>query len=216
MALLRRLPRQMRQFHQFNRDGLSGGECHGKTLVVVGVGCIGREICLIGQALGMRVLGVDRDPRHDDVNYVDIDAALAQADVVACAMDLNDSNRGYFGVAKWRRVKPGAVFVNISRGELSPSTALIEALNAGLLGGVGLDVFDHEAELAVGLRSGVRPTSAEALAGLELANRDDCICTPHNAFNSIEAVERKSDHSVQQILAFLEGGHFLWPVVATT
>jgi D-lactate dehydrogenase len=212
MALLRRLPRQMRQFHEFNRDGLSGAECHGKTLAVVGVGCIGHEIYRIGAALGMRVLGVDRDPRHKDVNYVDIDAALAQADVVACAMDLNDSNRGYFDLAKWRRVKPGAVFVNISRGELSPSSALVEALNAGLLSGVGLDVFDHEAELAVALRSKSKPTSAEALAGLELAGRDDCICTPHNAFNSVEAVDRKSDHSVQQIAAFLERGQFLWPV----
>ncbi len=212
MALLRRLPRQMRQFHDFHRDGLTGAECQGRTLAVVGVGNIGREICDIGQALRMQVIGVDRDRRFDDVNCVDIDAALGQADVVACAMDLNDSNHGYFDLAKWRRVKPGAVFVNISRGELSPSTALLEALNAGLLGGVGLDVYDHEAELAVALRSKTTPTSAEALAALELAGRDDCICTPHNAFNSLEAVDRKSEHSVQQIVAFLQRGQFLWPV----
>ncbi|RIK75408.1 MAG: hydroxyacid dehydrogenase, partial [Planctomycetota bacterium] len=41
--------------------------------------------------------------------------------------------------------------------------------------------------------------------------RDDCICTPHNAFNSHEAVQRKSDHSVQQVVAYLETGRFLWP-----
>jgi D-lactate dehydrogenase len=212
MALLRRLPRQMRQFHDFHRDGLTGAECQGRTLVVVGVGNIGREICDIGQALRMRVLGVDCDPRYDDVNYLDIDAALAQADVIACAMDYNDSNCGYFDVARWRRVKPGAVFVNISRGELSPSTALLEALDAGLLSGVGLDVYDHESELAVALRNKTPPTSPEALAALKLAARDDCICTPHNAFNSLEAVDRKSEHSVRQIVAFLERGQFLWPV----
>jgi D-lactate dehydrogenase len=213
MALLRRLTRQMRQFHDFHRDGLTGAECQGRTLAVVGVGNIGREICDIGQALRMRILGVDRDRRFDDVHYVDIDDALAQADVIACAMDLNDSNRGYFDMAKWRRVKPGAVFVNVSRGELSPSTALLEALNAGLLSGVGLDVYDHEAELAVALRNQTTPASAEALAALELAARDDCICTPHNAFNTLEAVDRKSEHSVQQIVAFLERGQFLWPVL---
>jgi D-lactate dehydrogenase len=212
MALLRRLPRQMRQFHEFHRDGLTGAECRGRTLAVVGVGYIGREVCHIGQALGMRVLGVDRDPRHDDVNYVDIATAFAQADVLVCAMDLNASNRGYFDLEKWRRVKPGAIFVNISRGELSPSTALVQALNAGQLSGVGLDVYDHEAELAVALRGESPPAHPEAQAALELAGRDDCICTPHNAFNSVEAVERKSEHSVQQIVAYLQTGRFLWPV----
>jgi D-lactate dehydrogenase len=212
MALLRRLPRQLRQFQDFHRDGLTGAECTGRTLAVVGVGNIGREICDIGHALRMRVFGVDRDERFDDVNYVDVEAALAQADVIACAMDLNDSNHGYFDMPRWRRVKPGAVFVNVSRGELSPSTALLEALNAGLLSGVGLDVYEHEAELAVALRNKSTPASPEALAALELASRDDCICTPHNAFNTLEAVDRKSEHSVQQIAAFLNLGQFLWPV----
>ena len=102
MALLRKLPRQVRQFHEFHRDGLTGPECQGKTLAVVGVGNIGHEVCAIGRALGMNVLGVDRDPRHADVDYATIEQALAQADVIVCAMDLNDSNRGYFDAAKWR------------------------------------------------------------------------------------------------------------------
>lgn len=212
MALLRRLPRQMKQFHQFHRDGLTGAECQGRTLAVVGVGYIGHEAYRIGQALGMRAMGVDCDPRHGDVDYVTIEQALAEADVIVCAMDLNATSRGYFDAARWQQVRRGAIFVNVSRGELSPSTALVEALEAGLLGGVGLDVYDHEAALAVALRSGAPSTDAEALAALTLAARDDCLCTPHNAFNSIEAVERKSDHSIQQIVAYLETGHFLWPV----
>jgi D-lactate dehydrogenase len=212
MALLRRLPQQIRQFHDFHRDGITGYECEGRTLAVVGVGNIGYEICRIGAALGMHVLGVDRAPKHADVHHIDIDDALAQADVVACAMDLNPTSRGYFDAAKWRRVKPGAVFVNISRGEISPSTALLEALSAGRLAGVALDVFDHEAELAVALRSKRPSNDAEVLSTLALAQRADVICTPHNAFNSAESVRRKTDHSVQQILAFREKGQFLWPV----
>jgi D-lactate dehydrogenase len=212
MGLLRRLPRQLRQFHDFHRDGLTGVECQGRTLAVVGVGYIGHEVCRLGHALGMRVLGVDLDPRHADIEYVPIDLALVQADVIVCAMDLNATNRGYFDMTKWRQTKPGAHFVNISRGELSPSTGILEALNAGLLGGVGLDVFDREAALAVALRHQTMPTDGEALAALELAGRDDCICTPHNAFNSLEAVERKSEHSVRQIVTFLQNGQFLWSV----
>jgi D-lactate dehydrogenase len=220
MALLRKLPRQMRQFREFHRDGLTGAECQGRTLVVVGVGNIGHEICVIGRALGMNVLGVDLEPRHADVAYGSIEDALPAADVLVCAMDYNATNHGYFDAEKWRRVKPGVVFVNISRGELSPSTALLAALKAGQLAGVGLDVYDHEAELAVALRTGAAQKSGatpsedpEARAALELAQRDDAICTPHNAFNSFEAVERKSMHSVQQVVAFLETGSFLWPAI---
>jgi D-lactate dehydrogenase len=213
MALLRRLSPQLRQFHQFHRDGLTGLECQGKTLAVIGVGNIGREVCHIGAALGMNVLGVDRDPVHAELAYASIDDVLPRADVIVCAMDLNESNRGYFDADKWRRAKSGAVFVNISRGELSPSTQLLAALEAGQLGGAALDVYDHEAALAVTLRSGsgAMPDDPEVRAALALAQRDDVLCTPHNAFNSQEAVVRKSDHSVQQIVAFHATGRFLWP-----
>lgn len=210
MALLRRLPRQLRQFVRFERDHLSGGECKGRTLAVVGVGHIGHEVCRLGAALGMKVIGVDLDPRYADVAYTTLEQALAQCDVLVCAMDLNRTNRGSFGMAQWRQIKPGAIFVNVSRGELSPSTSLLEALNAGLLGGVGLDVFNHEPELATTLRQQTTSTDPEVLAAITLSQRDDCLCTPHNAFNSIEAVDRKSDHSVQQIIAFREQGTFLW------
>jgi D-lactate dehydrogenase len=237
MALLRRLPRQMRQFHEFHRDGLTGAECQGRTLVVVGVGNIGHEVCAIGRALGMRVVGVDVDPRHADVDYASIDNALAEADVIVCAMDLNPTSVGYFDSAKWRRVKPGAVFVNVSRGEISPSAALLSALESGQLGGVGLDVYDHEPALAHALRAAsgggfncdtkvaaspnpaarglaqaaIQSDDPEVLAAIALSHRDDAICTPHNAFNSQEAVERKSLHSVQQLIAFRDSREFLWP-----
>jgi D-lactate dehydrogenase len=211
MALLRRLLRQLELFRTFHRNGITGRECAGRTLVVVGVGNIGREVCAIGRALGMRVLGVDVDPRHADVDYTEIASALPQADVLVAAMDLNRGNVGYFDLAKFRRIRPGAVFVNVSRGELSPSTTLLAALEAGHLGGVGLDVYDHEANLAVSLRSGTPTNDLEVAATLALADRDDCILTPHNAFNTAEAVHRKCDQSVQQILAFRESGQFLWP-----
>jgi D-lactate dehydrogenase len=159
----------------------------------------------------MRVLGVDRKPGKADVEFADAAVALPQADVVVCAMDLNDANRGYFDAARLGQIKRGAIFVNISRGELSPSNALLEALKAGQLAGVGLDVYDREAELAVALRTGQPSADPEVRATLALAERDDVICTPHNAFNTAEAVERKSEHSVQQIVAFRDRGKFLWP-----
>ncbi len=210
LALLRKLPRQVQQFQSFRRDGLTGGEMAGRVLAVVGVGHIGHEVCTIGRALGMQVLGVDRHPQHADVEYVSIEEALRRANVVVCTMDLNASNRGYFTLDRWQLVQPGTVFVNISRGELSPSTVLLQALEHGWLAGVGLDVYDQESVLATSLRGQTPTDDAEANAALQLSRRDDCLCTPHNAFNTDEAVHRKSDHSVQQVLAFLERGAFLW------
>lgn len=212
MALLRKLPQQMRQFHTFHRDGLTGLECQGRTLLVVGVGNIGREICQIGRGLGMRVLGVDLDPRDPTVEFVSIDDGLSQADVVVCAMDLNASNHNYFHADRLRKVKVGAVFVNISRGELSPSTVLLGTLRSGQLGGVGLDVYDREPVLALALRGSKLSDDAEVCAAIELAKMENVICAPHNAFNSAEAVQRKSEHSIRQIVAFLKTGQFEWPV----
>jgi D-lactate dehydrogenase len=212
LALLRRLPRQLRQMGAFHRDGLTGRQSAGRTLAVVGVGHIGREVCRLGRALRMEVLGVDLDPRHAEVRYVAPEEALRAADVVVCAMNLTAENRGYFDAGKLGWMKPDAVFVNIARGELSPQSLLLEALEAGRLGGVGLDVWDSERDLAVSLREGVPTEAPEALAALRMLERDDVIGTPHNAFNSEEAVERKSEHAVRQVHAWLADGAFLWPM----
>ena len=81
LALLRRLPRQVQQFHRFERDGLTGAESQGKTLAVVGVGNIGAEVVKIGKAMDMEVLGVDIVERHDFVHYVEIDEALSRIEM---------------------------------------------------------------------------------------------------------------------------------------
>ena len=76
----------------------------------------------------------------------------------------------------------------------------------------GLDVFNQEGRLAVLLRGGKSVGSAEVEATLTLLKRPNVICTPHNAFNTAEAVGRKSAHSVQQVQYFLKNGCFLWPI----
>jgi len=211
LALLRRLPRQVAQFHRFHRDNITGGECAGRTLAVVGVGWIGAEVARIGAVLGMNVLGVDRAPRFTDITHVGIDEAIARADIVVCAMDLNAGSRNFFDAARLRTIKRGALFINISRGELSPAADLLAALESGQLAGVALDVYNHEGELAVALRAGKTDSpNPEVQAVLRLVKRDDVICTPHNAFNTDEAVERKSEHSVRQLVAFRATGKFLW------
>lgn len=212
MGLLRKLPMQLRRFGRFARDGLTGSECAGKTLLVVGVGNIGHQLVRIGRGLDMRVLGVDLCRRHADVDYVTVDEGLPQADVIVCAMNLTEHNHHYFDRGRLNLVRRGAVFVNIARGEFSPARHLLDALRAGRLAGVALDVYECEPTLARQLRSGVASHSDEVAAVLDLLGEPNVLLTPHNAFNTRESVERKAAQSVEQVIRFLEGRGFIWPV----
>jgi D-lactate dehydrogenase len=201
MALLRKLPQQVAQFPKFQRDGLTGSECAGKKLLVVGVGNIGSEVVKIGQALGMDVRRVDIIADRADTF---IDEGLPWADIIVCAMNLTAENVGYFNYVTLKRAKRGVILVNIARGELSPTADLVRLLDEQHLGGVALDVFEDEPRLATALRAGQ--------GTFPLLGRPNVILTPHNAFNTAEAVERKAEQTVRQIEHFRAHGKFLWPI----
>jgi D-lactate dehydrogenase len=212
-ALLRRLPRQIDQFSRFDRDHLTGRENEGKTMALFGVGHIGYEIWRIATALGILVRGVDPVRRHADVAYASPEQALAEADLVVCAMNLTPENRGYFDAERLAQTRRRPILVNVARGEFTPTETLESALESGLLSGVGLDVYNEEASLATGLRSGTFARLAtDHHALLRLSRRPDVILTPHNAFNTHEAVERKSEQSIRSLLHFRQTEAFLWPL----
>ncbi len=212
MMLLRKSRQQVEHFWQFNRDGLTGRECRGKTLSVVGVGNIGSEVVKIGQGLEMNVLGVDIVQKHSFVDYFSLEEALPRADVIVCAMNLTRENRAFFNYRRLKQTRPGVIFINVARGEMSPPRDLLELVNEGHLGGLGMDVFDQESLLAVALRTGQREQDPAVIATLELAARENVIFTPHNAFNTIESVDRKAEQSMEQIRYFGKHGKFKWPV----
>jgi D-lactate dehydrogenase len=204
MALLRKLPAQIAQFPKFHRDGLTGHECAGKKLLVVGVGNIGTEIVKIAQALGMQVHGVDLLEKHATISYVTLEDGLAWADIIICAMNLTKENINYFSYETLKKAKKGVVFVNIARGEFTPTEDMVMLLDEGHLSGLALDVYENESALAVALRSGK--------SDFPLLGRPNVIPTPHNAFNTAEAVDRKAKQTIQQIEYFLAHKWFLWPV----
>jgi len=201
MALLRKLPAQMAQFGRFHRDGLTGRECAGKNLLVVGAGHIGGEIVKIGRGLGMNVRRVDLIPARADTG---IEEGLPWADIVVCSMNLTPQNRGYFRYDRLKQTKHGALFVNVARGEHAPTAGLARLLDEGHLGGVAVDVYENESAVATALRAGA--------GTLPLAGRPNVICTPHNSFNTAEAVERKSEQGAKSVAQFLATGVFPWPV----
>jgi len=210
--LLRKFVEQMRQFKKFDRDGLTGYEMQGKTIVVYGVGNIGHEIVKIGKGLEMKVYGVDIDPRHADVEYISPQEGAKVADIIVCAMNLTDNNVDYFNPDFFMLTKPTSIFVNISRGEISRTTHLLDALESNRIAGVALDAFDHEKTLSVGLRSGMIGEDPQVLAIQKMMEMENVLLSPHNAFNTHESVERKSKQSIEQVIQFLDTQSFKWQV----
>lgn len=121
----------------------------GKTVVVVGLGHIGRAVAEKAVALGMRAVGVRAHPKPekglDEVVGMDrLHDALAKGDVVVVACPLTPETRGLFGRRAFGAMKPGALFINVARGPIVDESALLEALRTGHLGGAALDVFEKE------------------------------------------------------------------------
>ncbi|MBU0468645.1 MAG: hydroxyacid dehydrogenase [Candidatus Omnitrophica bacterium] len=206
MCLLRKLKAQIKNFDGFHRDGLTGMECNGKKALVVGVGKIGSEIvdCLLG--LKMEVKGVDIEPKDKRVEYVTLKEGLKEANVVFSALPLTEDTNKMFTIAAFENAKQGIVLVNISRGEITPVKDVKTMLDRGTLGGVGLDVYCCEKELADYLRGHVKEASDDVKMFCELKNRENVIFTPHNAFNTVEAVEEKARQSVEAVVKFVKEG----------
>jgi len=122
----------------------------GRTMLVVGIGGIGTEIAQRGHGFGMRVIGTRRSttPGPDFIERVgqpqDLLAMLPEADVVAIAVPLTAETENLFNAEAFAAMKPGSYLINIARGKIVNTDALIEALNSGKLAGACLDVTDPE------------------------------------------------------------------------
>ena len=212
MALLRKLPRQISHFQSFKRDGITGGETCGRNLLVVGAGNIGSEVVRIGQGLGMNVKAVDPLEKFDFADYTTYEEAAPQADIIVASMDLNPGSQGYFDYDKLKQAKPGAIFINIARGELSPLDGLLRLIEEKHLGALGMDVYENEKLIGPAMRGEISADTPQLQALKKLAKLDNVIFTPHNAFNTAEAVEKKSRQSIQQLQELKKTGNFLWNI----
>jgi D-lactate dehydrogenase len=198
----------------FSLKGLEGFDLKGKTLGVVGAGAIGLHVIRIGRALDMRVLATDVKPNRllSEVlgfEYVDMPRLLAEADVVSLHAPLTPQTRHMINRETLSMMKKGALLINTARGELVDTSALIWALDQGILAGAGLDVLEGEEavkEERVLLSAESSPEALRAaVQNYALAKRDNVILTPHMAFYSREALQRILDTTVGNIGAFFEG-----------
>jgi D-3-phosphoglycerate dehydrogenase / 2-oxoglutarate reductase len=144
-ACARSLARMDRAVRAGTWGPLEGVQLQGKTLGVIGLGGIGCEVARIARGIGMNVLGWNRTPRSETgVSLVELDALLAQADVISLHLALNDDTRGIVNAGCIARMKRGVILVNTARGALVEEAALIEGLRSGQIGSAGLDVFHAE------------------------------------------------------------------------
>lgn len=201
--------------YDFSLDDLAGLELHGKTLGVIGAGNIGKRVIEIGLAFGMKILVFTRNPdqsllQKGDIRFVSLEDLLANSDVITLHVPYNDSthyliNRGNIG-----KFKKGSILINTARGGIVETQAVLDGLDQGILGGVGLDVLEEECSV----KEERELLTSEFLKACDiktqllnhvLVTKENVIVTPHNAFNSREALSQILTTTVSNIKAFLSG-----------
>lgn len=174
--------------------GLMGTEICGKTVGIVGCGKIGCAAGRLFKAFGARVLGYSRHEHAEiaeaGIEQVSLEQLLAESDIVSLHMPLNDATRKTFGAEQIAQMKDGAVFINCARGAIVDNDALADALNSGKLAGAGIDVFDMEPPIP---------------AGYALASAKNCVFTPHVAFLTHEAMQRRAKIEFDNVIAYTQG-----------
>jgi len=154
---------------------MQGRELGALTVGIIGLGNVGNAVASRLRAFGSRILFTDVVPRSlPGATSMPLNDLLAEADVVTVHVPLDGSTRGLIGAAQLRRMKAGAILINASRGPVVDEAALVQALDAGGLGGAGLDVFEIE------------PLGAES----PLRSFDNVFITPHSAGLTSEAEAR--------------------------
>jgi len=240
-ALILALSRRLREVASTKRGGtfsfeqMQGFDLHGKTLGVIGTGRIGLHVVRLARAFGMNVLGYDEHPSELiagllGFSYAPFEELLAQSHILTLHVPLTPATVHLFDREAFAKCRPGVLIINTARGGVINTEALLEALESGRVGGVGLDVLEDE---RVFRKEASRVITDQIVAHLHaepsspeerhqrdprrleeirrlgrnerLLARSDVVFTPHTAFNSIEAVERINIVTVENIRAFLAG-----------
>jgi D-lactate dehydrogenase len=235
-ALLLAVARRLRDSSEVRRQGgfshaeLRGFELRGKTLGLVGVGRVGARVAELATAFGMRVLAFDPSPnassaRRLGFKYVDFDTLLAESEILSLHASLTPATRHLLDAAALAKCREGVVIINTARGPLIETTALVEAIKSGQVGGVGLDVLEDErvlrteaksilsSEIAERVhRTGRDATGANAERKQQIAQvffnnallaRPEVVFTPHIAFNTNEAFEALAVTTAKNLEDFL-------------
>jgi D-lactate dehydrogenase len=213
LTLNRKIHRAFSRVRELNFSlvGLEGFDLHGKTAGLVGTGKIGRIMAQILRGFGLRVLAYDPTPASDwaaslGVEYVALDTLLGESDIVSLHVPLTKATRHLIRAASLRLMKPGAILINVSRGQLIDTRAMIAALKTGLLGGVALDVYEEEEGIFFEDSSGAVLQDDDLARLLTFPN---VLIIAHQAFLTREALDEIARVTVANLEALASGRPFL-------
>ncbi|QXX76636.1 hydroxyacid dehydrogenase [Methylovirgula sp. HY1] len=200
---------------KFDHESLRGVELRGKTLGVIGTGRIGLRAIEIAKGFGMIIVAHDVRPnieaaRSIGFRYLGLDELLASADFVTLHLPETAASHHLLSDREFLLMKPGAVLINTARGTIVDTEALVRALATGRVSAAGLDVLPQEPMIgdeAQIFRSDHKDAVdfRALVADHVLLNHPNVLVTPHNAYNTIEAMHRILESSMTIIEAFANG-----------
>ena len=182
VVMARRLAEKTQNGHAgvWEKSAIGSHEVRGRTLGIVGYGNIGAQLSVLAEAFGMRVIYydiADKLPLGNARRCATLDDLLAQADTVTLHVDGRAENTMFFGAEQFAKMKPRAMFLNLSRGKVVDHEALYAALKSGHISGAGIDVFPQEPKK--------RTNEFES----KLQGLPNVILTPHVGGSTLEAQE---------------------------
>ncbi|MEM6458567.1 MAG: phosphoglycerate dehydrogenase [Planctomycetota bacterium] len=195
IGLAKHFKMHLREVEAGNWTRKTGSELAGKTLGVIGMGRIGKEVIKRGAAFGMPAVAFDLYWDEDFAQQYEVkradsaEAVLTGADFVSLHMNLTDENRGFINTALIERMRDGAVLINTARGGLVVEEDVAAACASGKLGGYGADVLNHEPMRTPHPYQGV----------------DNVMLTPHIGSRTLESVGRQAMRATLNLVNYLGG-----------
>jgi D-lactate dehydrogenase len=196
----------------FSLENLRGFDLKGKTLGVIGVGHIGQHVIRIAKGFEMHVLAFDTKPnatlaKQIGFHYASFENVLKNSDIVTLHVPYNKTTHHLIGPKTLKLFKKGCYLINTARGGICDTTTLLKGLRQGIFAGLGLDVLEEECfvrEERELLAPGFAKTCnlKTVLENHILLRQPNVVITPHNAFNSKEALQRILNTTVENIKSF--------------
>jgi D-3-phosphoglycerate dehydrogenase len=170
---------------KWEKKNLTGFELYGKTLGIIGLGRIGREVAKRAKAFGINILAYDPFITHSDYKLVELQDLLRQSDIITLHVPLTEKTKNMFDEYAFESMKKGVVIINAARGGIIDEDQLAKYLKNGKVSFVGLDVYEKEPP-----------------EGLPLLKLDNVVLTPHIGAQTIEARKRIGRSIVEKIKMF--------------
>ena len=199
----------------FSLEGLRTFDLEGKVLGIVGLGKIGSHAAKMARSFGMKVIAYS--PHADATlakklrcKLVPLEELLAKSDVISLHAPLTPETKHMINAETIAKMKKGVILINTARGGLVDTKALVAALDSGKISATGLDALEEECNIKEE-RQILSPNFVKecdlktVLANHILLNKPNVIVTPHNAFNSTEALQRIVDTTIGNVKAHLTG-----------